>query len=177
MFIASPWQQVHVRTSRFYHMFHQQLEFPVRLTEVWTSRFWTWLSNLSMTAETFCRSMEPRALSRALVTWPILLVTWGQRDGSLLHLSHKWRKLTCQQVVQTEAHPLHGDRRLDLGGHGVHSWRHTQPVQTFILFPDGVFSINSGTVHVLLLQSLSETRPSDTALCWQMGCSNNMEMN
>lgn len=29
MFIASPWQQVHVRTSRFYHMFHQQLEFPV----------------------------------------------------------------------------------------------------------------------------------------------------
>lgn len=45
------------------------------LTEVWTSRFWTWLSNLSMTAETFWRSMEFRALSRALVTWPMFLVT------------------------------------------------------------------------------------------------------
>lgn len=49
---------------------------PGRPTDVCTSRFCTCCSNLSITADTFCRSMLLRALSRALVTCAMFLVTW-----------------------------------------------------------------------------------------------------
>lgn len=46
-------------------------------TDVCTSRFCTCCSNLSITAETFCRSMVLSARSRALVTCAMFLVTCG----------------------------------------------------------------------------------------------------
>ena len=49
-------------------------------TDVCTSRFCTCCSNLSITAETFCRSMVLSARSRALVTCAMFLVTWQRQD-------------------------------------------------------------------------------------------------
>lgn len=51
-----------------------------RPTEVCTSRFCTCCSNLSITADTFCKSMLLSARSRALVTCAMFLVTWHRRE-------------------------------------------------------------------------------------------------
>lgn len=51
-------------------------------------------------------------------------------------------------------HPLHGHGRLHLRGDSVHTGCHAEPADTFILFSDGVLSVNTGTLHVFLLKGL-----------------------
>ncbi|TNN30847.1 hypothetical protein EYF80_059002 [Liparis tanakae] len=112
-----------------------------------------------MTAETFCRSMEPRALSRALVTWPMFLVTWRRERAPC----HPEAGPPRGAAGRRGPYRLHGDGRLDLGGHGVDPGRHAQPVDAFVLLPDGVLRVHSGAFHVFLLQSLKVRRRSSTS--------------
>lgn len=83
----------------------------ITLTDVWTSRFWTCCSNLSITAETFCRSMELRALSKAFVTWAMFFVTcWNRtmllKNRPLLQSRSQYWKGNSSVTFQRQ-----GDRR------------------------------------------------------------------
>lgn len=51
-------------------------------------------------------------------------------------------------------YPLHGHSCLHLGGHCVHTGGHSEPIYTFILLADGIFSIHPGTLHIFLLKGL-----------------------
>lgn len=76
----------------------------------------------------------------------------SQRGGST------W--LWSSQIPAGGSYPLHGDGCLHLGGHGVHPGRHPEPVEPLVLLADGIFSINPGTLHVLLLQGLARGEPA-----------------
>lgn len=51
-------------------------------------------------------------------------------------------------------YPLHGHSCLHLGGHCIYTGCHPEPVYTFILLADSVFSIHTCTLHIFLLKGL-----------------------
>ncbi len=120
------------------------LKKALNLTDVLTSRSSNCDSNLSITAEIFCNSIELMALSKDLTTEPMFLATWNIRQPKSIHISI----LLCLII-----YPFHGDGRLYSGSDRVDLSGHSQIIETFVFLSDGVFSVNSGSFDVSLLQS------------------------
>lgn len=89
------------------------------------------------------------------------------RPSSSYHSNNvmRWKKSMCCEVsfqtvygrwLNRVTYCLHGDGSLDFRSHRIDSGWHAQPIKSFILFTDCVLCINSGTIHIFLLQSLKK---------------------
>ena len=76
------------------------------------------------------------------------------------------------RVPWPSTHPLHGHGCLHLRRHGIHAGCHAEPIHTFVLFADGVLSVHTCTLYILLLKSLKFRRcqlRSRPGLSWDSG--------